>query len=95
MPTGFIDKLPGGIAVVHLPAEQQWGDVDLDSPAKGCGHTTEGTSLPSYGSGQANAPTFTVGPEKVWQHRALGKVCGTLQNLTGDTETNRLIRIQC
>ena len=81
MPTGFIDKLPGGIDVIHLPAEQQWGDVDLDSPPKGCGHTTEGTSLPSYGSGQANAPTFTIGPGKVWQHRALGKVCGTLKNL--------------
>ena len=94
MLTGFIDKLPGGIDVVHLPAEQQWGDVDLDSPPKGCGHTTEGTSLPSYRSGQTDAPTFTIGPQKVWQHRALGKVCGTLQNHAGGTETNRLIRIQ-
>jgi hypothetical protein len=94
MLTGFIDKLPGGIDVVHRPAEQQWGDVDLDSPPKGCGHTTEGTSLPSYRAGQTDAPTFTIGPQKVWQHRALGKVCGTLQNHAGGTETNRLIRIQ-
>jgi hypothetical protein len=94
MPAGFIDKLPGGIKVVHLPAEQQFGDVDLDSPPKGCGHTTEGTSLPSYRAGQTDAPTFTIGPDKVFQHRGLGKVCGTLQNLAGGVETNRLIWIQ-
>lgn len=94
MPTGFINKLPGGIEVVHRPAEQQFGDVDLNSPPKGCGHTTEGTSLPSYGPGQTDAPTFTVGTDKVWQHRGLEKVCGTLQNLAGGVETNRLIRIQ-
>jgi len=94
MPTGFIDQLPGGIQVIHRPAEQQFGDVDLDSPPKGCGHTTEGTSLPSYGPGQTDAPTFTVGTDKVWQHRGLEKVCGTLQNLAGGVETNRLIRIQ-
>ena len=94
MATGFIDKLPGGIAVIHLPAEQDWGDVDMSSPPKGCGHTTEGTSLPSYRTGQTDAPTFTIGPDKVWQHRALGKVCGTLQNMAGGVETNRIIRIQ-
>jgi len=94
MPTGFIKKLPGGIEVVHRPAEQQFGDVQLDSPPKGCGHTTEGTSLPSYRTGQTDAPTFTVGRDKVWQHRGLGKVCGTLQNPPGGVETNRLIRIQ-
>jgi hypothetical protein len=94
MATGFISKLPGGIAVVHLPAEKDWGDVNLDSPPKGCGHTTEGTSLPSYRTGQTDAPTFTIGHDKVWQHRGLGKSCGTLQNLAGGVETNRLIRIQ-
>jgi hypothetical protein len=91
---GFINKLPGGIEVIHLPAAKDWGDVDLSSPPKGCGHTTEGTSLPSYREGQRDAPTFTVGFDKVWQHRGLGKSCGTLQNLAGGVETNRLIRIQ-
>src|SRR5215471_18443671 len=91
---GFINKLPGGIEVIHLPAAKDWGDVDLSSPPKGCGHTTEGTSLPSYREGQRDAPTFTVGVDKVWQHRGLGKSCGTLQNLAGGVETNRLIRIQ-
>jgi hypothetical protein len=95
MPAGFIEKLPGGIKVKHRPADQQFGDVDLDSPPKACGHTTEGTSLPSYGQGQTNAPTFTVGMETVWQHRALGKSCGTLENDEGGiAETNRFCRIQ-
>jgi hypothetical protein len=62
---GFINKLPGGIEVIHLPAAKDWGDVDLSSPPKGCGHTTEGTSLPSYREGQRDAPTFTVGFDKV------------------------------
>jgi hypothetical protein len=92
--TGFIDKLPGGIDVVHRPADTQFGDVDFDSRPKGCGHTTETTGLPSYGEGQTDAPTLTVGLETVWQHRALGKTCGTLRNLAGGVETNRLIRIQ-
>jgi len=91
---GFINKLPGGIEVIHRPAAKDWGDVDLSSPPKGCGHTTETTSLPSYREGQRDAPTFTVGFDKVWQHRGLGKSCGTLQNLAGGVETNRLIRIQ-
>src|ERR671918_1196092 len=51
-PSGFIRKLPGGIKVTHRPAEQQFGDVNLDSPPKGCGHTTEVDALPSYGRGQ-------------------------------------------
>lgn len=94
MPSGFIKKLPGGIKVEHRPAETQFGDVDLDSPPKGCGHTTEGMSIPSYGPGQTDAPTFTVGTETVVQHRGLGKSCGTLQNAAGGLETNRLFRIQ-
>lgn len=95
MPTGFINKLPGGIDVIHRPAEKQWGDVNLDSPPKGCGHTTEGSGLPSYGEGQTNAPTFTVGEQDVWQHRGLEKSCGTLRNVAGGVpETNRFIRIQ-
>jgi hypothetical protein len=95
MPAGFVNKLPGGIKVEHLPAERDWGDVDMDSPPKGCGHTTETPSLPSYGAGQTDAPTFTIGEDTVWQHRALGKSCGTLQNQAGGMpETNRFIRIQ-
>ena len=53
MATGFIKKLPGGIEVLKRAADKQWGDVDMNSPPKGCGHTTETTSLPSYGPGQA------------------------------------------
>jgi hypothetical protein len=94
MPRGFIRKLPGGIKVEHRPADQQFGDVNLDSPPKGCGHTTEGTSLPDYGPGQTDAPTFTVGTDTVWQHRGLGKSCGTLRNAAGGHETNRFCRIQ-
>jgi hypothetical protein len=94
MPTGFISKLPGGIAVIHREAAQQFGAVDSNSPPKGCGHTTEGLSLPSYRAGQTDAPTFTIGPDKVWQHRGLGQVCGTLENRAGGVETNRLIAIQ-
>lgn len=95
MADAFVNKLPGGIDVVHKPAERQFGDVDLDSPPKGCGHTTETTGLPSYGEGQTNAPTFTIGTDTVWQHRALGKSCGTLRNDAGGIpETNRFIRIQ-
>ena len=91
METGFIPKLPGGIAVTRLPARQDWGDVNLDSPPKGCGHTTETTGLPSYGIDATDAPTFTVGTNKVWQHRGLGKSCGTLKNLTGGVETTLMI----
>lgn len=95
MADGFINKLPGGIEVVHRPAERQFGDVDMDSPPKGCGHTTEGGNLPSYGEGQTDAPTFTIGTDTVWQHRGLGKSCGTLRNEPGGIpETNRFIRIQ-
>ena len=95
MATGFINKLPGGIKVEHLPADKDWGDVDLDSPPKGCGHTTEVAGLPSYGPGQTDSPTFTIGEDTVWQHRGLGKSCGTLQNLAGGIpQTNRFIRIQ-
>jgi hypothetical protein len=95
MPAGFINKLPGGIKVEHRPADKDWGDVDLDSPPKGCGHTTEVDGLPSYGPGQTDAPTFTIGKDTVWQHRGLGKSCGTLENDAGGMpETNRAIRIQ-
>ena len=94
MPTGFVSTLPGGIEVAHRPAEKDWGGVDLDSPPKGCCHTTEGTGLPTYGAGQSDAPTFTIGPAKVWQHRALGRGCGTLQNDEGGVATNTLVRIQ-
>lgn len=95
MAAGFIRKLPGGIKVEHRPAEKDWGDVDMDSPPKGCGHTTETPNLPSYGPGQTDAPTFTIGEDTVWQHRGLGKSCGTLQNLAGGIpQTNRFIRIQ-
>jgi hypothetical protein len=67
----------------------------MDSPPKGCGHTTEVDALPSYGEGQTDAPTFTIGKDTVWQHRGLGKSCGTLQNLVGGIpQTNRFIRIQ-
>jgi len=93
-PSGFIRKLPGEIKVTHRPAEKQFGDVNFDSPPKGCGHTTETTGLPSYGRGQTDAPTFTIGTDTVWQHRGLGKSCGTLRNLAGGHETNRLFRIQ-
>ena len=95
MATGFINKVPGGINVEHLPADKDWGDVNLDSPSKGCGHTTEVAGLPSYGPGQTDSPTFTVGEIYVWQHRGLGKSCGTLENDAGGMpETNRVIRIQ-
>jgi hypothetical protein len=94
MATGFLSTLPGGIAVIKKQADKEWGDVDLDSPPKGCGHTTEGDGLPGYRTGMRDAPTFTVGKNKVWQHRVLGKTCGTLQNAAGGVDTNRLIRIQ-
>ena len=86
---GFINKLPGGIEVIHRPAAKDWGDVDLSSPPKGCGHTTETTSLPSYREGQRDAPTFTVGFDKVWQHRGLGKSCGTLESCSGGVSSGR------
>jgi hypothetical protein len=94
MATGFLNQLPGGIAVIQRKADKDWGDTDMNSPRKGCGHTTEGDSLPSYGVGQRDAPTFTIGKKKVWQHRALGKGCGTLQNDAGGGETNTLVHIQ-
>lgn len=95
MASGFIRKLPGGIKVERRPADKDWGEVDLDSPPKACGHTTETTGLPSYGAGQTDAPTFTVGEDTVWQHRGLGKSCGTLRNDAGGVpQTNRFIRLQ-
>jgi hypothetical protein len=94
MPTGFIDTLPGGIEVLHRPAEKQWGDVDMDSPPKAVGHTTEGDDVPSYRQGMRDAPTFTVGRRHVYQHRAIGKVCGTLQNHDGGVQTNKIVRLQ-
>jgi len=94
MASGFVNKLPGGIDVTKRPAQKDWGGVDEDSPPKGVGHTTQTDDLPSYGEGQRDAPTFTVGPRKVWQHRALMKGCGTLQNDAGGTQTNTLARIQ-
>jgi hypothetical protein len=95
MATGFIDKLPGGINIEHRPAETGFGGVDMNSPPKACGHTTETTGLPAYGDGQTNAPTFTIGEANVWQHRGLGQSCGTLRNVAGGApETNRVMRVQ-
>lgn len=96
MRTGWVDSIPnvldgGRIAVARNPQGQDYGAVDMSSPPKGCMHTTEGSSLPAYGG---NAPHFTIAKDKLYQHRALGRMAGTLQNLSGGVETNRLIRIQ-
>lgn len=94
MATTFLSTLPAGIPVIKKAAERTFGDVDPDSPPKAVGHTTEGTSLPTYREGMTDAPTFTVGPKRVWQHRPLGAVCGTLENRAGGVQTNRLVRLQ-
>ena len=95
MAQGFLNKLPGGIKVTAHPAEKDWGGIDEDSPPKGVGHTTEGNSLPTYGAQQKNAPTFTIGTDKVWQHRKLLKGCGTLKSDPDvPPPTNTAVRIQ-
>ena len=95
MAQGFLTKLPGGIAITARPADKDWGGIDEDSPPKGVGHTTEVDGLPSYGPGQQDAPTFTIGRSKVWQHRKLLKGCGTLRNNKAtDPPTNTVVRIQ-
>lgn len=92
MRTGLIEQLPGKIPVRHVPMGTFWGKVDLNSPAKGVGHTTEGVSeVPNYGG---SAPHFTIGQKFVSQHRPLGDMAGTLRNEGGGVETNRLVRLQ-
>jgi hypothetical protein len=91
MQTGWLNKLEG-ITVTRNPQGSFIGKVITSSPAKGGGHTTEGTGLPNYGG---NAPTFTIGRDTLWMHRPLGDVCGTLANSSGiPGETNRIVRMQ-
>lgn len=95
MAQGFLSKLPGGLKVTARPTEKDWGGIDEDSPPKGVGHTTETNDLPTYGPGQQDAPTFTIGTSKVWQHRKLLKGCGTLKNdRNRPPQTNTVVRIQ-
>lgn len=91
MRTGFVDKI-GGFKVHKRPMGVDFGEVDQNSAPKGVGHTTEGlTEVPDYGN---NAPQFTVGREGLYQHRALGRMAGTLRNTSAPPETNRLVRVQ-
>lgn len=58
-----------------------------------CWHSTEGTSLPSYGGG-ASAPTLTVKPNftrqrmEWWQHFRIDTSARALANKAGGVETN-------
>jgi hypothetical protein len=62
-------------------------------------HTTEGTSLPSYGGG-ASAPTFTLVPNvkgrtvAVYQHFDVDRSARALVNKSGGVETNTLNCVQ-
>jgi hypothetical protein len=91
MRTGWVEKI-GPFPVERRPMGQDYGAVDLNSPPKGCGHTTEGNSeVPNYGSA---APQFTVGKVGIYQHRALGRMAGTLRHPSGTPPTNGVVRIQ-
>ncbi|MEU5978456.1 peptidoglycan-binding protein [Streptomyces sp. NPDC047315] len=72
------------------------------SPIKpNCGviHTTEGTSLPSYGGG-ASAPNITAKPNftkkrlDFYQHYPFNRSARALVNLAGGVETNTLNAVQ-
>ena len=60
-----------------------------------CWHTTEGTSVPTYGGG-ASAPNFTVAPDirnkrsQWYQHFDFDESSRALVNLGGGVETNTL-----
>lgn len=62
-------------------------------------HTTEGTSLPSYGGG-ASAPNFTAVPDferkklRWYQHFRVDTSSRALMNLRGGVETNTLNALQ-
>lgn len=62
-------------------------------------HTTEGTTLPSYGGG-ASAPTFTLVPNvkgktvAVYQHFDVDRSARALVNRSGGVETNTLNCVQ-
>lgn len=97
MQTGWVDSIPdiiegGRERITRNPQGSDFGPVDLNSPPKGCGHTTEGSGdPPAYGN---SAPHFTIGKTKICQHRPLGRMAGTLRNNSGGVETNSLIRVQ-
>lgn len=62
-------------------------------------HTTEGTSLPTYGGG-ASAPTFTLVPNvaaktvSVYQHFDVDRSARALMNAAGGVQTNSLNVVQ-
>jgi hypothetical protein len=70
------------------------GGSFLNVPAKIVWHTTEGTSLPNYGTG--SAPHFTLNPRtnQLWQHMAIDRVAKALAHPAGTVETNRAHAIQ-
>lgn len=75
-----------------------WSERYPGSPMESnviCWHSTEGTSVPSYGSG-AEAPNFTVAPDfknkraQWYQHFDFDESSRALVNLRGGVETNTL-----
>lgn len=95
LPT-WVDKIPnvqgGFFPVQRNPQGADFGAVSLTSPRKGVAHTTEGnTEIPPYGN---NAPQLTIGKQGLYQHRAFGRMAGTLAHPSGTPPTNQLVIIQ-
>lgn len=67
MATGFINKLPGGIEVVHRPAERQFGDVNLTVHRRDADIRRKEPSFPR-----------TEKAKQTHQHsRSVGRTCGS------------------
>lgn len=74
-------------------------DVSLTIPAKGVGHTTEGSWDSAMSVFRRHyAPTFMVGRDgnrvRIVQFCPLGKIASALRNTAGGVETNRWARAQ-
>jgi hypothetical protein len=66
----------------------------LSAPARGVLHTTEGRSLPNYGTGTAPQLTHSLETGRVWQHMPLNEAGKALEHNAGTIDTNRMHAIQ-
>lgn len=100
MRRGWINSITGGFTVEHLPCPNPGQLVDVDAPAKGLLHTTEGSLESALNVFLRHfAPTFTVGQDRkgrvrILQHVPLGRMAAALENHRGGVETNRVCRVQ-
>lgn len=92
----WLDKtVDGKFRIEHIPCPHPDGTLDLNKPAAGVMHTTEGSWESALGVfKQHYSPTFLVGPSRIAQLVPLGYMTAALENAAGGVETNRWARVQ-